>query len=296
MNLTENSKYQLFLNRIFIEKIEKDIKKQKVFNYGCGNPKSYLNTEIRRIAREVVEYDKNIDGINVMEPEVFNTIDVIIAARVFEELKGVEQREFFHFCNRLLKPNGLIIILVPNAESFNREMGVYLDLLESPYELSPDDIKQGHVEMYSEDTLNDRIDKICTLQNLPFDLEDTLHLGFKPYPMSIMDTLPEDVYIGGQRILESNCDYWGGCAEIVSIWRKNVEKEKTVRIDLDYGNQIVFLILKENETKTEEIKNLIKDCSSAPEFVLINEKIIKDIIIVKKEDPNIGIAGNNPVN
>jgi 2-polyprenyl-3-methyl-5-hydroxy-6-metoxy-1,4-benzoquinol methylase len=77
--------------------------------------------------------------------------DNVIAARVLEHIDDpvallTKAREW-------LKPDGLIHIVVPNAESLNRKLGVAMGLIKSLDELTERDKHVGHVRVYRRDLL-----------------------------------------------------------------------------------------------------------------------------------------------
>lgn len=77
--------------------------------------------------------------------------DNIIAARVLEHIDDPvgTLRTFAKF----LAPGGVIHIVVPNAESFNRKLGHAMGMLENINDLTKRDVQAGHVRVYRRDEL-----------------------------------------------------------------------------------------------------------------------------------------------
>lgn len=62
-------------------------------------------------------------------------------------------------CRTLLDAGGRLHIIVPNALSLHRLLGVEMGFLRTPYDFNDNDISSGHVRVYDPDTLQADIDE-----------------------------------------------------------------------------------------------------------------------------------------
>ena len=81
--------------------------------------------------------------------------DVIIASHVLEHVEDPEL--LLSKLKKWLTPNGKLIIVVPNAESFHRKLGVIIKLQNRLDELSPRDHAVGHLRVFTLHTLKKMI-------------------------------------------------------------------------------------------------------------------------------------------
>lgn len=75
----------------------------------------------------------------------------VLAARILEHLD--EPVPFLRHVAGWLEPEGLLHVIVPNARSFHRLLGVEMGMIADIHELGPRDHKVGHVRVYDSDTL-----------------------------------------------------------------------------------------------------------------------------------------------
>jgi 2-polyprenyl-3-methyl-5-hydroxy-6-metoxy-1,4-benzoquinol methylase len=114
--------------------------------------------------------------------------DVVIASHVLEHVDSPNL-----LLNRIyqwLKPEGYVLIVVPNSESLHRRLGVAMNLQDKLDSLSPRDHQVGHQRVYSLSSLKEEI------QNSGFEVID--HRGFftKSLANSQMVHLSEEVIEG----------------------------------------------------------------------------------------------------
>lgn len=83
--------------------------------------------------------------------ETKDKFDVIIMGFVLEHVK--EPQIILNKYKKILKQNGKIFIIVPNAEALNRRVGKEAGILTELTELSENDIRLGHKRYYSLKTL-----------------------------------------------------------------------------------------------------------------------------------------------
>lgn len=81
--------------------------------------------------------------------ETFETeerFDVVLATHILEHLE--DPVGFLRRAKRFLKPDGVLIAMVPNAGSLHRQVAVKMGLLETPQSFNPQDIQLGHLRIY----------------------------------------------------------------------------------------------------------------------------------------------------
>ena len=79
-----------------------------------------------------------------------------------------------------LIPNGRLHIVIPNALSLHRRVGVYAGYLKEPHELNDRDKEVGHVKVY------DRFEIVELLKKSAFNILDFQGVLLKPLPNSDM--------------------------------------------------------------------------------------------------------------
>ena len=89
------------------------------------------------------------------EFESVKKYDIIIASHVLEHVEDPEI--LLRKAKDWLAPKGKLIIVVPNAESFHRKLGVVLNLQEKLDDLSPRDHEVGHLRVFTLETLKDLV-------------------------------------------------------------------------------------------------------------------------------------------
>jgi len=80
-----------------------------------------------------------------------------------------------------LKKDGALHIIVPNALSLHRLLGVEMGLLQSPYELNENDIGSGHIKVYDHEILKAELKKaeysIVSCQGVQLKLNTDIQLA-----------------------------------------------------------------------------------------------------------------------
>lgn len=87
------------------------------------------------------------------EYETERKFDVVIASHVLEHVE--DPAILLAKVKNWLKPDGKLIAVVPNAESFHRRLGVILNLQNKLDDLSPRDHAVGHLRVFTLQTLKD---------------------------------------------------------------------------------------------------------------------------------------------
>jgi predicted SAM-dependent methyltransferase len=90
----------------------------KYLNLGCGSRfhKDWINIDFVSLSSDVIEYDLT-KGIPLDE----NSVDVVYHSHVLEHFSKIEGINFINECNRVLKPKGIIRIVVPDLEQLALE-------------------------------------------------------------------------------------------------------------------------------------------------------------------------------
>jgi 2-polyprenyl-3-methyl-5-hydroxy-6-metoxy-1,4-benzoquinol methylase len=83
--------------------------------------------------------------------------DVVLMSHVLEHLDN--PIEILRKLKKFVKKNGVILILVPNANSLHRQVGVKMNMLRKVDELNEQDKKLGHKRVYTWNTLKNQIIK-----------------------------------------------------------------------------------------------------------------------------------------
>ena len=105
-------------------KIDKSVTAMKLVNIGCGSVfhPDWVNLDVLPQTKEVQSYD-----IRDTLPFLSQEIDVCYSSHVLEHLSREQAKSFLTDCDRVLKPGGIIRIVVPDLEMIAR---TYLQCLE----------------------------------------------------------------------------------------------------------------------------------------------------------------------
>ena len=105
-------------------KIDESVTSMKLVNIGCGSVfhPDWLNLDVLPLAKEVQSYD-----IRETLPFLSQEIDVCYSSHVLEHLSREQAKSFLIDCDRVLKPGGIIRLVVPDLEMIARN---YLQCLE----------------------------------------------------------------------------------------------------------------------------------------------------------------------
>jgi SAM-dependent methyltransferase len=96
----------------------------KLLNIGCGNTyhNSWVNIDVFPSSHEVLPCDLR-RGLSF--PDSY--FDVVYHSHVLEHLSQTEAKHLINECQRVLKPNGILRVVVPDLEGIVRN---YIDILE----------------------------------------------------------------------------------------------------------------------------------------------------------------------
>lgn len=119
------------------------------------------------------------------KPEV--KFDCVLALHVFEHVDAPDILS--EIVSNWLTDSGKLIVVVPNKNSFHRQLGVTMGLHENLDDLSNRDKLVGHLRVYDFDSLENLFQK-------NYFIEDRFGYFLKAVPNSLMTDYPEDVLIG----------------------------------------------------------------------------------------------------
>lgn len=148
--------------------------------------------------------------------EAFETaerFDNIIAARVLEHLD--DPVAVLRKTKQWLKPGGLLHVVVPNAESLNRKLGLAMGLIQSLDELTDRDRHVGHVRVYRRDLLVQHI-RQAGLE--PVEIAGTF---LKPLSNAQMQSWTPELIRGFYQLSDELPQY---CTEIYAVCKSFEER------------------------------------------------------------------------
>lgn len=96
----------------------------KLVNLGCGNRyhKDWINLDFKSNSEYVIEYD-----LHTTLPFENESVDVVYTSHVLEHFSKCFAPKFLEECYRVLKPDGIIRVIVPNLEQIIRNYIKFLD-------------------------------------------------------------------------------------------------------------------------------------------------------------------------
>lgn len=143
--------------------------------------------------------------------------DAVFASHVLEHLMDVQQ--VLKVVKKSLLPEGFLFVAVPNARAMSRQLARHMGLIDSLYDLTPNDLRGGHRRVYDQVTLNRE------LESAGFDVIAQGGIFFKPFADFQMDKLI-DLDVLGEPQLEGlyrmGYEYPDMCADVYAIARPKV--------------------------------------------------------------------------
>ncbi len=121
-------------------------------NVGCGSKyhKDWVNVDM-------VSYSKDVIKTNLLKGIPFpdNHFDIVYHSQILEHFPKEKAPDFIAECYRVLKPGGIIRVVVPDLENIVDEYKKYLkENLENPYEVSIANYDWILLEMYDQTVRN----------------------------------------------------------------------------------------------------------------------------------------------
>lgn len=167
----------------------------------------------------------NVDFIHSLfeENSISKRFDYIFATYVLEHVNNAVN--FLKCAAQLLKENGMLFIVVPNARAFSRQLARHIGIIDNLYSLTPNDINHGHRRVYDRAML-DRDIQAAGLSQLSqgglmlkfladFQMDKLLELGIIAEP-----------HIEG--LYKMGLEYPDLAGSLFSICRLQVEEEHRV--------------------------------------------------------------------
>jgi 2-polyprenyl-3-methyl-5-hydroxy-6-metoxy-1,4-benzoquinol methylase len=140
------------------------VKGPRVLELGCADGlvteelcKKFKNVIAVDASAELIEKARHRAPDAVYHTSLFEDFkpgelfDTIILGHVLEHV--LDPVNILKVVQPWLKPNGIIIITVPNGESVHRRIGVEMGMIKFPTELNADDIRIGHRRVFTTQTL-----------------------------------------------------------------------------------------------------------------------------------------------
>ena len=88
-------------------------------------------------------------------------------------------------CHDWLAPGGVVLIIVPNANSIHRQLAVMMGIQETIYEFSPRDYEVGHQRVY------DLSKMLSDITSAGFEIIFERGLSLKVLPNGMMTEFPD---------------------------------------------------------------------------------------------------------
>lgn len=134
-----------------------------------------------RIAKMNSQHRISLTATLVEEARGFEPADCAVSTCVLEHVP--DPVAFLQAIRGLLKPTGLLLLTVPNAESLHRRLGIHMGLLHKVTELQAHDAAFGHLRYYTFETLAEDI------AAAGFELIAQTGVMLKPLPNAAMENL-----------------------------------------------------------------------------------------------------------
>ena len=162
--------FEIVLGRYIMKKTLELAKGPRVLDVGCGDgsltkilAENFDNVVGVDGSREKIRLAKEtVLGVEFHESlfEDFETRDRFDSIMMINLLEHVEDPILcVEKARNLLKPEGRVIVFVPNALSLNRRIGKLMGIIESYYELTSNDLNLGHRRSYDMNILIKDLEK-----------------------------------------------------------------------------------------------------------------------------------------
>ncbi len=158
----------------------------------------------------IQDFDENIDSIVglIEDVEIEKKFNLVLLMHVLEHVE--DPIRILRRCKEWLTEDGLLVVTVPNANSFHRHLGVKMGLLDEVYQLNESDINVGHRRVYDWDSLE------YDVVSSGLEVVQRQGIFFKLFNNSMMSKLEEEQLDG---LFELGKKFPENCAEIMFICR-----------------------------------------------------------------------------
>jgi len=163
----------------------------------------YIDEVSQTVGRNVIFHHALFQEFDCREK--FNDI---VMARALEHLE--DPVSLLHSMRDWVEPGGRLHIVVPNAQSLHRRVGVYMGMLNRPDDLSERDKKYGHHRVYDVDLLRRH------LSQAGWSAEQIVGVFLKPFSNAQMESFPREVLDG---LYEVGHELPWYCAELYAMCR-----------------------------------------------------------------------------
>lgn len=204
-----NTSYDHFRQDVCASVCGKFVSKEtgEILELGCAFGDSTMR--LAKLAKHVVcvegasefidEARKRVNSSNVTfcnscfeDLQYDKEFDLVVASSILEHV--VNPIEILNICHRALKDNGYLLITVPNAEAFSRQLAVEMKLMGSIYDLTENDLNYGHRRVYDLQSLTD------TASKAGFEIVESGGLFIKPFADFQMRNIIDSGIIGDEQM------------------------------------------------------------------------------------------------
>jgi SAM-dependent methyltransferase len=109
---------------------------------------------------------------------------------------------------KFLKPGGRVYVVVPNAKSLNRRLGLAMGMIADIYDLNETDHKLGHQRNFCRETLAD------TVRQAGYAITHEEGIYLKPLPLGVLKTM-SDLDANLRAMLEVGVDFPDLCVALL---------------------------------------------------------------------------------
>jgi 2-polyprenyl-3-methyl-5-hydroxy-6-metoxy-1,4-benzoquinol methylase len=162
----DTSKQTKVMRRLAIKTFKPYIHGESALELGCSD--GFMTEQLSRLVKnlDVVDgsknflekaQDRNLENVEFMYGlfETFNPgkkYDTIIASYILEHV--VDPIRILKNARKLLKPDGRLFIVVPNARALSRQLALHMGLVPDLKNLTENDYNHGHRRVYDRVFLN----------------------------------------------------------------------------------------------------------------------------------------------
>lgn len=225
--------FNVFMSKYRAQFIKEALHKTKVnsiLDIGCGTgdvikildeifllvKKSKYITLVDPNLNYLREAEKKLTNVNldywistIEDFKTFAKYDLIFLIDILEHVDN--PLKILRKVRKFLSKNGQIVIIVPNAESFHRQIGKKMGYINSLYKLGKQDKKIGHKRYFDENRLMNLVIKA------DYHILSYSGILFKPFPNKKMSELSEKYC---DALYEMGKMFPKYCAEIAIIIQK----------------------------------------------------------------------------